>query len=53
MTSEKQIEANRINALSSTGPKSPESKAKTRLNALRDGITGQVTTLSEEDRPVF
>src|ERR1700683_139890 len=53
MTSEKQIEANRINALSSTGPKSPESKAKTRLNALRDGITGQVTTLSEEDRPIF
>jgi len=53
MTSEKQIAANRINAQSSTGPKRPETKAKTRLNAMRDGITGQVITLSEEDAPVF
>ena len=53
MTSEKQKAANRINAQSSTGPKSPASKAKTRLNAMRDGITGQVITLSEEDAPIF
>ena len=53
MSSQIQIDANRINALSSTGPASPEAKSKTRLNAMRDGITGQVTTLSEEDRPVF
>src|SRR5271154_6233992 len=53
MTSQKQIDANRLNAQRSTGPKSPEAKAKTRLNAMRDGITGQVITLSDEDRPIF
>jgi hypothetical protein len=53
MASEKQIAANRLNALNSTGPATPEAKAKTRLNALRDGITGQVITLSEEDSPIF
>ena len=53
MSSLIQIEANRINAQSSTGPTSAEGKAKTRLNAKRDGITGQVITLSDEDRPVF
>jgi hypothetical protein len=53
MASEKQIAANRINAENSTGPKTPEGKAKTRLNAKRDGITGQVLTLSDEDRPIF
>jgi hypothetical protein len=50
---EKQIAANRINALQSPGPSSPEAKAKTRMNAMRDGITGQVITLSDEDRPIF
>ena len=53
MSSQNQIDANRANAQLSTGPKTPETKAKTRLNAKRDGITGQVTTLSDEDRPVF
>ena len=53
MASEKQIEANRANAQNSTGPTSIEGKAKTRLNAKRDGITGQVITLSDEDRPFF
>jgi hypothetical protein len=53
MASEKQIAANRINAQNSTGPTSDEGKEKTRLNAKRDGITGQVITLSDEDRPIF
>ncbi len=53
MTTQKQIDANRRNAEKSTGPQSPETKAKTRLNAMRDGFTGQVTTLSDEDRPIF
>ena len=53
MASEKQIAANRINALNSTGPSSPEAKTKVRMNAMRDGITGQVITLSEEERPIF
>jgi hypothetical protein len=53
MPTEKQIAANRRNAQKSPGPSSPEAKAKTRMNAMRDGITGQVITLSDEDRPVF
>jgi hypothetical protein len=53
MSTQKQIEANRRNAQKSTGPQSPETRAKTRLNAMRDGFTGQITTLSDEDRPIF
>jgi hypothetical protein len=53
MASEKQIAANRINAQASPGPTSEAGKAKTRLNAKRDGITGQILTLSDEDRPIF
>ena len=53
MSSQKQIEANRANAKKSTGPTSAAGRAKSRLNAIRDNITGQITTLSEEDRTVF
>jgi hypothetical protein len=49
MISDKQIEANRANALLSTGP-GEEGKKRSRLNALRHGITGQVTTMTDEDR---
>jgi hypothetical protein len=52
MATQKQIDANRLNALKSTGPRS-EGKAITRLNAMRDGLTGQVITLSVEDLPIF
>jgi len=53
MTSEKQIAANRANAKGSTGPQSVATKARSRLNALRDGLTGQITTLSDADRAIF
>jgi hypothetical protein len=53
MTSQKQIEANRTNAKKSTGPNTPEGKSKSRLNAIRDNITGQITTLNDADRAVF
>jgi len=49
MISDKQLEANRNNALLSTGP-TEEGKKRSRLNALRHGITGQVTTMTDEDR---
>lgn len=52
MTSQKQIDANRANALKSTGP-SEKGKARSRLNAIRDNLTGQIITLSNEDRPIF
>jgi hypothetical protein len=53
MTSQKQIDANRNNAKNSTGPTSVAGKCKSRLNAIRDNLTGQVITLSDRDRAVF
>lgn len=53
MASQKQIDANRKNAKGSTGPRTPSGKATSRRNAVRDGLTGQITTLSPEDRPLF
>lgn len=50
MISEKQLEANRHNALLSTGAKTPEGRKRSSVNALRHGITGQVTTMTDEDR---
>jgi len=49
MASAKQIAANRANAKKSTGPK-PESWEKTKMNALRHGLTGQVNLMPDEDR---
>ena len=48
--SEKQLEANRRNAQCSTGPRTAEGKARSSLNNLRHGLTGQITVLPEEDR---
>jgi hypothetical protein len=49
MTSEKQAQANRRNALKSTGPKTPEGKAAVRLNANKHGLRSQEVLLSGED----
>jgi hypothetical protein len=53
MTSQKQVEANRANAQKSTGPNTPEGKSKSRVNAIRDNVTGQITTLNDADRAIF
>ncbi len=50
MVSEKRIEANRRNAQRSTGPRTPAGRARSSMNALRHGITGQVSIMNEEDR---
>ncbi len=50
MISEKQLEANRRNALHSTGPKTLEGKARASRNNLRHGLTGQITIMPNEDR---
>jgi hypothetical protein len=50
MISEKQLEANRRNALHSTGPQTAAAKKRVSLNNLRHGLTGQTTVLSPEDR---
>jgi hypothetical protein len=50
MLSEKQLAANRANAQRSTGPRSPEGKRRSSLNACRHNLTGQVTAMTPEDR---
>jgi hypothetical protein len=49
MTSEKQGEANRRNAMKSTGPRTPEGKEAVRLNALKHGLLSRQVVLPEED----
>jgi hypothetical protein len=49
MTSDKKVEANRRNALKSTGPRTPEGKAVVRLNALRHGLRSEEILLPGED----
>ncbi len=53
MSSQKQMKANRRNARRSTGPKTPEGKARSRLNALKHGLLAQDLILSEEDPDLF
>src|SRR3984893_13142884 len=49
MTSFRQFEANRRNALKSTGPKSLEGKRTSRRNALRHGLTAETVIDGLED----
>src|SRR5450755_1589922 len=49
MTSFRQIEANRRNALRSTGPKSQNGKRQSRRNALRRGLTAETVIEGLED----
>ena len=48
-----QIEANRRNALQSTGPRSEIGKQKSSLNALRHGLTARVVVLPTEDLAAY
>jgi len=50
MATEQQIAANRLNAELSSGPKTEEGRKRSSMNALRHGLTGQVTTMTDEDR---
>jgi hypothetical protein len=49
MTSYRQIEANRRNALKSTGPKSEQGKQASRRNAVRHGLTAETVIGALED----
>ena len=49
MTTFKQIEANRRNALKSTGPTSAEGKQRSRCNAVRHGLTAETVIGALED----
>ena len=49
MTSYRQIEANRRNALKSTGPKTEAGKRTSRCNAVRHGLTAETVLSALED----
>jgi len=49
MTSLSQIEANRRNALKSTGPKTENGKQQSRRNALKHGLTAETVIEPLED----
>ncbi len=49
MATERQIEANRLNAQKSTGPRTPEGKAAVRFNALKHGLDAGLLVIPGED----
>ena len=53
MATEKQIEANRLNAQKSTGPKTPEGRAAVRLNGVTHGLTAETIVLKGESEADF
>jgi hypothetical protein len=53
MTTERQNEARRQNGAKSRGPKTPEGKAVSRLNAMRFGIYSELTIVDGENEEVF
>jgi len=53
MSSQKQIDANRRNALLSTGPKTEEGKQQSRQNALKHGLTAETVIVSSEDPATY
>ena len=49
MATKEQIRANGANARRSTGPRTPEGKAKSSQNALKHGLRAQITVLPDEN----
>jgi hypothetical protein len=48
-----QLTANRENAQLSTGPRTPEGRKRSSLNAFRHGLTGQIVVHTPEDQKAF
>jgi hypothetical protein len=53
MTSQVQIDANRLNAQKSTGPRTPEGRAAVRLNSVTHGLTAETLVLKGESEADF
>ncbi len=50
MATDKQIEANRLNAQKSTGPRTEAGRAVSRLNAYKHGLTGHLNVMTEDQK---
>ena len=48
MTTERQVEANRLNAIKSTGPRTPAGKAMVRHNAMKHGLLSRESLVKGE-----
>ncbi len=53
MSTPAQLNANQANAQLSTGPQSPEGKAKSSLNAVKTGLTGRTVLLPSDDAAAY
>ena len=53
MVSKRQLEANRLNARRSSGPRTQEGKKRARMNALRHGLTAKNIVIGDEDPKEF
>jgi hypothetical protein len=53
MSTQAQLAANKANALLSTGPTSPEGKAKSSLNAVKTALTGRTVLLPADDAAAY
>src|SRR5580658_9565357 len=53
MASPAQLTANIANAQKSSGPKTEKGKHRTRLNAYRRGLTGQICLLTADEHEAF
>src|SRR5947208_13775361 len=53
MSSEAQLAANRQNSRLSTGPQTPEGKAKSSLNAVQTGLPGRTVLLPSDDAAAY
>jgi hypothetical protein len=53
MATSRQIEANRLNAQNSTGPRTPQGKAVSSQNALKSGLDAESQFVVGEDRSEF
>jgi hypothetical protein len=53
MSSHAQLQANHANSQKSTGPRSVSGKQRTRLNAYRHGLTGQICIFTTEEQQAF
>src|SRR5437660_3370047 len=53
MSTDRQIEANRLNAQHSTGPSTPEGRAAVRLNGLKHGLCAETIVVPGEDPAQF